>query len=273
MSATSTTVIQHDYLGLVRSKDFETLTSAWDDAIQNVSSIDSNAVETYCQTIIQLCDRQARDTALDLATRMVTALTQASQFDPAIKVGIALIRKEAHNEPFARQVLQVIESLHGDAPWYSNARSASGLTDEQPRPDAFIKFDRARRITPDNVVTHQDHRHSGGADGVDHQVRLCGAVEDEPDVELLGQPERGRDVLGAVRGHDEGDLAREDGAHRLQREVARRLLALLGGRERVAVLLRLDQLRTEHRHHRRARPGRAGPVALGGVRERRRDGA
>ncbi|MEO0478020.1 MAG: hypothetical protein AAF196_00935, partial [Planctomycetota bacterium] len=54
------------------------------------------------------------------------------------------------------------ESLHGDAPWYSNARSASGLTDEQPRPDAFIKFDRARRITPDNVVTHR----AGWGEGV-----------------------------------------------------------------------------------------------------------
>lgn len=170
-------MIQHDYLGLVRSKDFDALTSAWDDAISNVSSIDSNAVETYCQTVIQLCDRQARDTALDLATRMVTALTKAERFDEAIRVGISLIRKEAHNEPFARQVLQVIETYHGEQPWYSTARSAANLGDEQPRPDAFLRFDRARRITPGNVVTHR----AGWGEGI---VQSYDATEITIDVEF-----------------------------------------------------------------------------------------
>ena len=43
-----------------------------------------------------------------------------------------------------------------------------------------------------------DHRHAGGLDLVHDQVGLGGAVEHELELELLGEAQRGEDVLGAV---------------------------------------------------------------------------
>ena len=66
------------------------------------------------------------------------------------------------------------------------------------------------------------HRHAGGADLVEHEVGLGGAVEHELESELLLQPQRGHDLGRGLRGDQQRHLAAQHLGERVEREVARR---------------------------------------------------
>ncbi len=65
---TPPTLTAQDYLSLVRSRDFESLEKAWQDALA-----DPGTIGNYRQTIEELCNSDSLGIALDLATQMVEA--------------------------------------------------------------------------------------------------------------------------------------------------------------------------------------------------------
>ncbi|MBK8977708.1 MAG: GreA/GreB family elongation factor [Planctomycetes bacterium] len=141
---------EHDYLTLVRSRDLDGLQDAWDRAVESPGD-----VAVYCQTLTELCDRNQHGTALDLGTRMVDTLEKRDRLDDALQLAITLIRKDAHNESFVRNTMQIVRKRCGSEPWFEVVSELSGLAAEKPTADAFALFERARRMTPGNVVNHR----------------------------------------------------------------------------------------------------------------------
>ena len=77
-----------------------------------------------------------------------------------------------------------------------------------------------------------------------------GAVEHEPDLELLGQAQRGQDVVGPVDGDEQRHLALTTRASISMRRFRSGSLPFSGRRSALLrVLLRLDQLRPQHGDH------------------------
>ncbi len=161
-----TALAEPDFLSLVRNRDHDGLSTAWDAATSEPGD-----VEIYSQTLTELCDRSQHAVALDLGTRMVDALEQKNRLEDAITLGSAVIRKDAHSESFARNVLGLIERHFGNEPWYDVLRSISGLSTDNLSRDAFGTFDRARRMTPGLVVYHRAGWNEGLVKGLDPDER------------------------------------------------------------------------------------------------------
>ena len=116
-----------------------------------------------------------------------------------------------------------------------------------------------------------DHGKARLLEPVQDKVAFGHAVEDELDLEFLGQAQDGEDVARPVNGHEKGQLTFEHADEGLGLEAPLGLLALLRGGSLARVLLGLHELGAQHRDHLGPRPRRLAFLALRGPAHRGRD--
>ncbi len=113
-----------------------------------------------------------------------------------------------------------------------------------------------------------DDGEAAGFDFVDHKRGVGAAVEDDLDLELLREAERGDDVLLAIHGDEKRLGAIEAAEDRLQAQVTAGALGLVLALALLGVFLRLDELGAQHSESLGARAGGFGGGAgraIGGV--------
>lgn len=144
--------LTHDLVHLARSSQFDTLESAWSAAVQAPRPEDA---ARYGATIDALCERDMAGRALHLAAPMIEALAAAGHLDAAIDLGQRVVRRGAHNEALARNLVELLQRRFGEEEWYPLLRERAALNPSQITAQAILEFERLRRFTQGHVVYHQ----------------------------------------------------------------------------------------------------------------------
>ena len=149
----------NDLVQLARSLQLETLEKVW---AQQVQSPKPAATAQYIAAIDALCDSDMQSRAIVLAAAMVDALAGADSVDSAIELATRVVRRGAHNEALARNLVGLFERRFGSEEWWSLMRERAGLDPGAVSAQAILEFDRLRRFTTGHVVYHS----AGWGEGV-----------------------------------------------------------------------------------------------------------
>jgi transcription elongation factor GreA len=154
--------LTHDLVHLARSLQIDTLDAAWSQAVKSPDPADT---PRYCAAIEALCENDMQSRALHLATAMIEAMSAANMLDSAIDLAQRVIRRGAHNEALARNLVAMLEKRFGSEEWFELLRERAGLNPAQITAQAILEFDRLRRYTKGHVVYHQAGWGEGVVDG------------------------------------------------------------------------------------------------------------
>jgi len=154
-----TTLTLHDLVHLARSLQLDSLEAAWSQAAKSPQATDS---PRYAATIEALCERDMAGRALALATSMVESLQGNGMLEEAIDLAHRVVKRGAHNEALARQLVALLEKRYSGEDWYAIVLERSGLNPQSINAQAILEFDRLRRYTKGHVVYHS----AGWGEGV-----------------------------------------------------------------------------------------------------------
>ncbi len=148
-----------DLVHLARSPQLDSFESAWAQAVQSPKP---EAARQYIAAIEALCEQAQTSRAVALAASMIEALTKASHLESAIDIGTRVVKRGAHNEALARNLVVLIEQRFSTEEWWPILRERAGLHTDQVSAQALLEFDRLRRFTKGHVVYHS----AGWGEGV-----------------------------------------------------------------------------------------------------------
>lgn len=154
----------HDLVHLARSLQLENLETAWAAAVQAPRPADA---PRYGAAIEALCERDMAGRALSLATAMVEALAANQQIGPATDLALRVVRRGAHNEALARQLVALLQQQYGGEEWFELVRQRANLDPNGITAQAILEFDRLRRYTKGFVVYHAGGWGEGVVEGFD----------------------------------------------------------------------------------------------------------
>lgn len=149
----------NDLVQLARSLQLDSLETAW---AQAAKSPKPDATRHYLATIEALCERDMQSRAVVLAAQMVEALATAAAVDAAIELATRVVKRGAHNEALARNLVGLIERRFASEDWWPIIRERAALDPAAVTAQALLEFDRLRRYTTGHVVYHQ----AGWGEGV-----------------------------------------------------------------------------------------------------------
>lgn len=129
----------------------ETLETAWAAAVQAPRPADT---PRYGAAIEALCEREMAGRALALGSAMVEALAKADHVAEAADLALRIVRRGAHNEALARQLVGLLQQQFGSEGWFELIRDRAGLDAANITAQAILEFDRLRRFTKGFVLYH-----------------------------------------------------------------------------------------------------------------------
>lgn len=148
-----------DLVHLARSLQLESFETAWTQAIKSPKP---ESARQYIAAIEALCEQAQTSRAVGFATSMIEALTAAAQLDQAIDLATRVVKRGAHNEALARNLVALIEKRFSGEDWWSIVRERAGIDPGAVSAQALLEFDRLRRFTKGHVVYHS----AGWGEGV-----------------------------------------------------------------------------------------------------------
>jgi transcription elongation factor GreA len=140
------------------------LDAAWSEAVKSPRPADASR---YSAAVEMLCERDMAGKALQLTTQMLEALAGKDMLEEAIDIGTRLVRRGAHNEALAKQLVALLEKRFGSEDWFPILRERAGLSPTSITAQAIVEFERLRRYTKGWVVYHQAGWGEGVIDGFD----------------------------------------------------------------------------------------------------------
>jgi transcription elongation factor GreA len=140
-----------DLVHLARSLQLDSFESAW---AQAVRSPRPEAARSYASAIEALCEQGQASRAIGFATSMIESLTKAGHLDGAIELATRVVRRGAHNEALARNLVELLEKRFAAEDWWPIVRERAGLDPAAVSAQALLEVDRLRRFTKGHVVYH-----------------------------------------------------------------------------------------------------------------------
>ncbi len=141
---------QTSLVELAQEDRLDELDLAWSEA-----ATDPAEITPFCRALNALCDRDHASRALTLAESLTESLAGSERVEAAIDVGMALVRRDAHNDKFAQRLLELIQQRFGDEAWYGMVAELSGVAGDSVTGEALEQFDKMRRYTKGHVVYHR----------------------------------------------------------------------------------------------------------------------
>jgi transcription elongation factor GreA len=160
--------LTHDLVHLARSLQIDSLDAAWSQAVKSPDPADT---PRYGAAIEALCENDMQSRALHLATTMIDAMSASNMLDSAIDLAQRVIRRGAHNEALARNLVAMLEKRFGGEDWFELLRERAGLNPAQITAQAILEFERLRRYTKGYVIYHQAGWGEGVVEGFTAQTR------------------------------------------------------------------------------------------------------